>query len=242
MICKNCGAEIPASAKFCDICGTPVVREVGTRVKKEKVRVNWKLLIPILGLISLLVVGPLMISHSIQKENEQRTEKTVSARVTPEQFNEIEIGMDYGEVKNIVGSEGVKSYHDSRVVEFTWPGEYHDKLDATDPKLRVSFNKSTGLAETIEEINILDGKEIYENEKSNKEAVTKLTRKELGTIPGEASYETICEMLGCEGVLTYSMSSNEGTYKVYEWRYLSKEDNEYKTFSLSFVDNRLYRY
>ena len=242
MICKNCGAEIPASAKFCDICGTPVVREVGTRVKKEKVRVNWKLLIPILGLISLLVVGPLMISHSIQKEHAQRTEKTVSARVTPEQFNEIEIGMDYGEVKNIVGSEGVKSYHDSRVVEFTWPGEYHDKLDATDPKLRVSFNKSTGLAETIEEINILDGKEIYENEKSNKEAVTKLTRKELGTIPGEASYETICEMLGCEGVLTYSMSSNEGTYKVYEWRYLSKEDNEYKTFSLSFVDNRLYRY
>lgn len=242
MICKNCGAEIPASAKFCDVCGTPVIREVGTRVKKEKVRVNWKLLIPILGLISLLIVGPLMISHSIQKENEQKTEKTVSARVTPEQFNEIEIGMDYGEVKNIVGSEGVKSYHDSRVVEFTWPGEYHGKLDATDPKLRVSFNKSTGLAETIEEVNILDGKEIYENEKSNKEAVTKLTRQELGTIPGEASYETICEMLGCDGVLTYSMSSNEGTYKIYEWRYLSKEDNEYKTFSLSFVDNRLYRY
>ena len=33
MICKNCGSEIPASAKFCDVCGTPVVREIGTRVR-----------------------------------------------------------------------------------------------------------------------------------------------------------------------------------------------------------------
>ena len=242
MVCKNCGSEIPASAKFCDVCGTPVVREVGTRVKKEKVRVNWKLLVPIFGLIALLVVGPLMISRSVQQEYEQEhTQQTVSARVTPDQFNQIEKGMSYSQVKAIVGSEGVKTYHDGRIIEYTWPGEYHDKIEM-DPKLRITFDKSTGQAETIEEVNILDGAEIYENERTNKEAVTKLTKKELGTIPGEASYEIVCEMLGCEGVITYSMSSTDGTYKVYEWRYLSKEDNEYRTVSLSFVDNRLYRY
>ena len=242
MICKNCGSEIPASAKFCDVCGTPVVREIGTRVQKKKKKVNRKLMALLAGLIILLIAIPIAVSYSVQHQpSDDNKQPAVSARVTPEQFNQIEKGMTYDEIKTICGSEGVKTYHDSRTVEYTWPGEYHDKLETTDPKLRITFSKSTKTAERIEETNILDGAEIYENERSHKDAVTTLSREEISNIPGGSSYESVCNLLGCEGILTYSMSTDSSTYKTYEWRYLSEEGNMYKTFSLSFVDNRCYR-
>ena len=150
--------------------------------------------------------------------------------------------MTYSDVCKVLGGDGEMVYKSTSYTEYAWPGKYYGELIGVEPKLRVSFNNDSGLVESIEEMNIIDGDEIYDNQKTNKEAVTKITADDLDKIPCEASYKSVCDIMGLEGVLVNSMHVNGHMTKTYRWRYLSEADNEYKEFDLSFSDDRYIRY
>ena len=241
MNCKYCGTELPATAKYCDVCGAKVERETGTRVKKKalKRKFSWKLaILPAMAVIFL--IGAAIASHTnsgyYSYQDEAEKFQKMSSRVTVTVFDKIEKGMTYNDVVKIIGEDGIKSYHGTGFTEYSWPGEYYGKIDSLDPKLILAFDDDTDTVENIEEINIVDGKEIYENEKSHREAKTSLSEEEIQNIPEAASYETVCEIMGCEGVLVTSMQSYGSVHKSYCWRYL--DDNQYKEAYLSFTNDR----
>lgn len=240
MKCKNCGMEIPDNAKFCDVCGMPVKREVGTRIKKKKRQIPIIPIFIVLGFVFFVVYGVSSFvgqdTHLSYTQEEQKLSDN-SCRVTADMFYQIDDTMSHDEIIKVFGTDGVKTYHSSNRTEYTWPGEYYGKLRASEPKVRITFYDDTGKIDSIEEVNVVDGKEIYENEKSGRDAVTKLTEKELTGLPAGASYETICDLMGSEGVLINSMRIGNSVDKSYVWRYLSK-DNKYEDAYLTFTDNR----
>lgn len=96
-ICKDCGSQISKSAKTCPNCG-----------KKLK---HTGLTIVLIILVILLGVGAATsINDTTNPTSSQTSENT---RATLEKFNQIQTGMTYQEVVEIMGEEGTLSTESS---------------------------------------------------------------------------------------------------------------------------------
>lgn len=131
MFCQKCGKEIKDDAKFCEGCGTPVnsVNETVNKVKQQpkKKKGLSGCFITILVFIVIIAIG--IIAASVQNEGIQRAVSGVnneSEYITLEEYNKIENGMTYDEVKNIVGSAGTETATSSgygvTITMVTWYG------------------------------------------------------------------------------------------------------------------------
>lgn len=248
MKCKYCKTELPATARFCDHCGKEVVRETGVRQSKishEKMS-NIRLFIAAMVVLVPIILAFVWVAHIVTNigseyratyEEQQQALHRLSVRVTAEMCNKIDpYGDTYEDVVDIIGEDGVRTYSGTDTTEYTWLGEYDGKLENGKSQLRISFNDDDGIIDWFEEVNIIDGDEVYQNQQEYKEAKTSLSDAEIEELPDAASYATICEAMGSEGVLINSAHDNDGTYRVYRWRHLV--DNAYIDVDLGFINNR----
>lgn len=89
-ICKDCGSEVSKSAKVCPKCGRQMTSPI---------------LIILIGFIILIIAMiPLIIDISEIPFNQSEIANT--NKITLEKFNQIQSGMTYQEVVDIIGEEG----------------------------------------------------------------------------------------------------------------------------------------
>lgn len=84
-ICKDCGAEVSKSAKVCPKCGK--------KLKHTGLRVLLGIIVLMIGLVGLTSGG-------------EESSTTPINKITLEKFNQIQSGMTYQEVVDIIGEEG----------------------------------------------------------------------------------------------------------------------------------------
>lgn len=249
MKCRYCGTELPSSAKFCDHCGKPVTKREKLTIDDGKSATIRRAIIAFLilcAIIFLLISGIVHVAHNIRYNytddpvGQSRALQRLSIGVTSEMVSSIDCGMAYDDVIDIIGEEGVITYMDEASMELTWLGEYSGKLGELPSTLRVVFDSETDEVIWVEEKNIIDGAEIYDNMKNYKESRTELTEKEIDAIPDMASYDVVCETMGGPGVLYSSTRDTERTYQYYCWRYL--DGDAYRDAKLLFVNGRYQRY
>lgn len=106
--CKYCKTEIDSKAKICPSCrksqANPVLRGI------------------MIALGVMIVIGGISaLGNDLSGE-----EKNISKYITLEEFNKIETGMTYDQVKEIIGSEGTvnsdTSYGGQRMIIYSWYG------------------------------------------------------------------------------------------------------------------------
>lgn len=106
--CKYCKSEIDAKAKICPQC------------HKSQSNKLLKALRIVLGII-LIVVGISVLVNNTSEENENK------CYITLEEFNKIENGMTYDQVKDIVGCEGTVNSDTeimgSKMTIYSWYGK-----------------------------------------------------------------------------------------------------------------------
>ena len=109
-ICKDCGAEVSKSAKTCPKCGKnlthPVLRGL------------------LLAFLIIIIVG-IIVSPRDNNTTQTGTDTIQNQeKMTLEKFNEIETGMTYQQVVDIVGKEGTlsteSSYGDQTMKIYYW--------------------------------------------------------------------------------------------------------------------------
>lgn len=93
--CKDCGAEISKSAKTCPQCG-----------KSQRMPV-WLRAILVIFLLMIMVAAAAGGSNTTNTSNTNTS--TTSGVATLDIFNQIEIGMSYEEIVQLVGAEGTLS-------------------------------------------------------------------------------------------------------------------------------------
>lgn len=104
--CKYCQTEIDEKAKICPNC----------KKKQHKFPVWLRILIGII----IVIIGIALLSNDIDN-NDNSDKNDNSNYVTLEKFNQIENGMTYDEVKQIIGSDGTLSTE-------AGSGEYNTKI------------------------------------------------------------------------------------------------------------------
>lgn len=115
-ICKTCGAEVAKSAKSCPKCGG--------KIKKPMYKKWWFWVI--VAIIALGIIGDLgspanssngneVISNNatepvtnVQSETQTEAPKN-DEYITLDEYNQIQTGMTYDEVVNIIGSPGTET-------------------------------------------------------------------------------------------------------------------------------------
>ena len=237
MKCKKCGAELPAGAKFCDICGTKIVRETyeqraareaGERNRARKKRMIIRAAIGAGILVLLFILWHVFWYNDIPHDpNIYRMSNKVSA----EQYAKISEGLTYEQVKEELG-KGAKYTSFGNVsngfTSYVWPGEYIDK-SLLYAEVTVYIDHGTNKVDQYSERNVIDGKEIYENLTKERKSMTKKKKEEIeATIKPGMTYEQVVDFLGTGGILKESESNSDGNeQKTYDWTYY--DENYYKT-------------
>lgn len=93
--CKYCKQEIDKKAKVCQYC------------KRKQSSLIKKIIVILFGFI-LICVGISAISNGTSNNNNSNNDEN-ECYITIEKFNQINIGMTYEEVKNIIGCDGTLS-------------------------------------------------------------------------------------------------------------------------------------
>ena len=254
--CKNCGHELPAGSTFCDKCGERVTkkRKLSPDSHTERQSSNSKAgFLMVLGIvllvfaymISFITTGKNDVTRDIEVDTAESFEDRLAkmtARVTPEQYEQIEFGMDYDEVVALLGEEGAKNYGS----RYTWPGEYFDMSEYTydAPAVEVEFGHTMKVI-GISEHNVVLGKEIYEGTKSSEDLDPDLhiSEEQLKAMKGRMSYREIADIIGEEGRLKDARSEKNGSEsKNYEWRYIKGGESGYPTsLFITFYDDKAQR-
>lgn len=99
--CKECGKDISDKAEKCPSCGAPISKK-GSQNEGEKI------LCFILGIILLFVGLSMTFDGTSKMLNTSEKSSTIqsSSKITLDKFNQIETGMNYDEVVNIIGENG----------------------------------------------------------------------------------------------------------------------------------------
>lgn len=188
--CKSCGADIPSTASYCDICGAPASRDVERQIKaREKSRARyrrntgkkgWQSFFAKIGIVVTAIFIISFIGSAIRnrieykrylEEEERRDLSGWEETVTPEEYEKLKIGMSYEEARDVIGGEGKLIRESKTGITYAWPGEYY--MDKNHGMLDLDFykdnygsgkDKAPELS-TIEENEILDGAECYETNK-----------------------------------------------------------------------------
>lgn len=222
MKCRNCGANLPANAKFCDACGEPVVRqsfaEKERRNAKKRKETEKKQKIGIIaaavGILLLLALVwyfffPKMIHFNPNLNN-------MSVKVSEEEFEKIEIGMTYDEVCEIVGGKGKLYELFGRGIDgntyYAWPGDANKK-NSFHSHMTVSFNNRTKKADWIDADNIKDVDKIYKGDQLwDYAGETIVDDVENPPIKNGMTYEEVVKALGREGVLIETSYVKDNIY------------------------------
>lgn len=106
--CKYCKSEIDKKAKICPNC------------RKKQSNSLIRILCIIIGII-VICVGISSLSNDVKDNNEDK------CYISLEEFNKIETGMSYDDVKNIVGCEGTLNSEtevlDTKMAIYSWYGK-----------------------------------------------------------------------------------------------------------------------
>ena len=204
-----------------------------------------KLILGAVVLLCVAIAAGLYSSLQYEKQNNTPKEKSfleMTSRITPSQYKKIKPDMTYDEVVEMLGEEGFEYSRSESQVEYAWPGELYDEfqdIDASNPTVRVCFDAKTKTVTGVKEFNLLDGAEIYDNFKNNKEAITELTTEEMRAIRNQSDYKAVVKTVGCEGILIGS-STNINKDKTYRWKCIYNENGEskYLDFDMLFINNK----
>ena len=254
--CRICGQELPADAAFCDRCGAPVPAKKKAVQHEEAPagRGSRKKAVIAAAVIIIAAAAVIIVSAAvhIKDRNDDRDYESsedrvfsMSSRITPEMYEQLEFGMTYDEVVGLFGEEGTEEYHDRRYV---WPGEYFDAEAGSSyyysqPRVTLEFSDNKRLIE-IKEYKVLDGREIYEAEQEGRTSHVSVNEDILASMRNRMSYSEIAGILGAEGVLKESESDRSGyQMKEYEWKYVMEgEENSYeKTLDIVFYNDKARR-
>ena len=254
--CKNCGAEIPDSAAYCDICGALCSKRLEVKPPAEQKRIEKnrarrkKTAERILLAFGICVGAFIVIAVTANFISMKKYEMREKARdltgwetvVSPEAYEKLDIGMSYEEIAGIIGGEGKKVEDSKYVTRYMWPGEYYANREFG--YLSVDFYRDGNAgteelkADYIEEKDILDGAETYETymkiydfDYADIDAPL-VTKKQVSQISEGMSYEKVCAVLG-EGKLCRSSTITDAyasnRYETYVWRCrYSGDDSEYE--------------
>lgn len=88
--CKDCGAEVSKSAKACPKCGR--------KMKSPVLRI-------VIGCI-ILIIGIASLATDMSEMTSNQEEIVETNKITLEKFNQIQTGMTYQEIVDIIGEEG----------------------------------------------------------------------------------------------------------------------------------------
>ena len=250
--CKKCGHELPPDAQFCDNCGERVapVKKEQPSPKAAAGREHTKAIAAAAGILAvlLLITAVVFVSNRISSARDADETETaeeqlakMSSRVTPELYEQLDFGMSYDEVKDLIGEEGTMRYEG----RYIWPGEYFDEADYdyNAPRIELGFSDSMKLID-IKEYDVLLGKEIYEAKKEGRESRVSVNEETLASMRNRMSYREIADILGAEGVLQEAESDKSGyDMKTYEWKYVMEgEENSYaRSMDISFYGDKARR-
>ena len=266
--CNKCGSDIPVDAVYCDVCGEPVSRRVAKKQEKAKARParntaakqkTFKDYMAMLGIGVVVAVAVIfvigLIVGAISEYEYKQYQKRIDLSdweetVTPEEFEKIQIGMTYEEVKEAVGGDGKLIEDEKYWIEYRWPGEYY--VDKYEGYVEVQFDTHTygdleGTPPTVESIvenEVVHGKETFEtrnliNERNYSALETEyVTRTQLSKIEAGMTYEEVCEVLESEGKCyrsrCYKRESRTDTTEEYVWKCKNSGYDDY--FSQTFED------
>lgn len=127
MNCPSCGNEVSDQAVTCPKCGHPLKKETQPQVKKKKGRgclITIVAVIAFFAIMAIIAGGVFGGNKAIQKGVSGVSDE--NEYITMKEYNSIETGMSYDQVKEIVGSSGeVTSQVDSygiKIMMITWYG------------------------------------------------------------------------------------------------------------------------
>jgi len=180
----------------------------------------------------------------------------VEARVSPEEFEKIELGMTLDEVEEIIGGKGRKMYESDYSIEYGWPGEYYVD-EPFDYRLDATFRKEDKTLFSIEEDDIVFGEkarefdDIQKDQDYSKLDVPVVRKKQLKRLEEGMSYSEVASILGGDGVQiserrdinSRGSEPNRETevsiHASYVWKCIRKKDGGEWIVVLGFRDGEL---
>lgn len=136
--CKHCQTDIPKKAKVCPNCRRPL--------KSHGCLIALLSIIIILGVVIAIVIGSIGQDKAIQKTISGVSND--SEYITMEEYNSIETGMSYDEVKEIVGSAGeISSQVESNGIKIVIISWYGNGMAGSNANVTFTNNKVTGKAQ-----------------------------------------------------------------------------------------------
>lgn len=255
MKCRKCGYEIPANARYCDNCGELVViKNKQIKKKKEKRPSKWAAMSRGEKISKVLLFTYLIAFFSFcfyvthvdkNKETEEEAVARLPMRVTSKQYSELGIGMTYDEVTELFGGEGLRVQTTFNELKYAWPGAYLEEIveayryDYTKtPIAYVYFDRMSDIVLRFEEINVVNGGEM--NKLMERDVKIDIGEDELKSIEKGISYEEAVKIIGKEGKLIDSRSSNDSPQKkTYMWEYPSDYgfDEVYRSWMMTFEND-----
>lgn len=125
--CPECGKEISPNATACPNCGQPIRTPQTSSQKPKKKHGCLTAIITVMvffGVIGAVIIGTVGQNDLIQKNISGVSDK--SEYITKAEYNSIQTGMSYEEVKKIVGSAGEITsqveMNGTKIIMVTWYG------------------------------------------------------------------------------------------------------------------------
>lgn len=174
----------------------------------------------------------------------------IIVEVSESTYNKLEYGMTYDEVADIIGGDGtlLSEEPEHGIYEFAWPGANRKKNGWNEyelPQVVVGFEGRTEKAVHIEELNVIDGDEVYENNNYDLYSQSKITKEDKEKAKEAESYDELVSILGIEGTLMKSKSTKDGRVeKKYRWSYSEPNDDgklENHVWDVVVIDGKVHK-
>ena len=264
--CENCGAFVPRDAVYCDVCGEVVSKRRAKKQEKAEAPKGkfgrpktFKEFLMLAGMSLLMMVAILfvigiiagVVDEAKYKEYERKRDLSDwEETITPEEFEKLEMGMTYDEVKEVIGGEGKMIEKEKYWHTYRWPGEYY--VDRYSGYVELRFDTNTygtnkgkpPMLEEIDEREVVHGEETHDTYKKIEEGkysaidTEYVTRAQLEKIEQGMNYEQVCEAIGTEGrhyrSSTWIRTNRTDKRDEYVWK--CKEGDWDNYYSQSFED------